>query len=304
MRLLLVLMMALAATPCLAQAPAASMPAATIPSTVQFDLPSKITGRTYRIYVTKPLVPPPPEGYAVVYVLDAIVSFPIAAWRVRSSAAPAIVVGISYPDWAATSVLRSRDFTPYKWAGTSTLPQGLSAADHGGGDDFHRFMMEELRPVIAAANPVNVKNQSLIGYSLGGLFALHVLFKHPDAYQRVAILSPSIWFNNRQVLTEEADFVAAVRSGASTPKILITSGAWEQGEGDPSLPPPGPERDARLARSQYTRMIDNARELAERLSAVKGGPGYEVKYTVFPEETHGTVSAPAINRAMVFVLQR
>ena len=38
---------------------------------VQFDLPSKITGRPYRIYVAKPSAAPPKGGWPVIYVLDA-----------------------------------------------------------------------------------------------------------------------------------------------------------------------------------------------------------------------------------------
>jgi predicted alpha/beta superfamily hydrolase len=311
MRLLSVIALCLvaAASPGIAQSPP-NLPPATIPSTAQFDLPSKITGRTYRIYVTKPLVPPPPQGYGVVYILDADTTFAIAARRTRgapASTSPAvIVVGIAYPDSSATSVLRTRDMTPYPADAASQAFAGpeLKATDYGGADGFHRFMIEELRPAIAAMGPVNLKEQSLIGYSLGGLFALHVMFTHPEAYQRLVIGSPSIWFNNRQVLGEEAAFAAAVRAGRAAPKILITSDAWEQGDGDPGLPPPGPARDDLVSLLNSARMVDNARELAQRLAAVEGPPGYAVKYAVLPEENHNSGSVPAANRAIGFVLQR
>jgi predicted alpha/beta superfamily hydrolase len=65
---------------------------------------------------------------------------------------------------------------------------------YGDAEGFHRFMTEELRPLIAQSYRTDPKNQSLMGYSLGGLFALHVLFQHPQSYQGYVIGSPSIWW--------------------------------------------------------------------------------------------------------------
>jgi hypothetical protein len=49
------------------------------------------------------------------------------------------------------------------------------------------------------------------------------------------------------------------------------------------------------------RMVDNARDLAGRLKALPGGPGYEVRYTLFPEETHLTGIPVATGRGVAFV---
>jgi predicted alpha/beta superfamily hydrolase len=46
---------------------------------IQFDMPSQISDRTYRIFVFKPSAPPPPSGYPVVVVTDGNLSFPLAA---------------------------------------------------------------------------------------------------------------------------------------------------------------------------------------------------------------------------------
>src|SRR6202012_4594418 len=45
----------------------------------QFDLPSKIAGRTYRIFVYKPVTPAPASGYPAIYVTDGNAMFPLAA---------------------------------------------------------------------------------------------------------------------------------------------------------------------------------------------------------------------------------
>ncbi len=41
-----------------------------IPGALQFDMASKISGRDDRVFVFKPLLPPPPEGYPMVMASD------------------------------------------------------------------------------------------------------------------------------------------------------------------------------------------------------------------------------------------
>jgi hypothetical protein len=76
----------------------------------------------------------------------------------------------------------------------------IKPGDYGGAEAFHHFMMEELRARIRGLYRVDLHNQSLMGYSLGGLFALHVLFEQPDSYSTFVVGSPSIWWNDREVL--------------------------------------------------------------------------------------------------------
>jgi pimeloyl-ACP methyl ester carboxylesterase len=162
-------------------------------------------------------------------------------------------------------------------------------------------MTEELRPVIARLYPVNSADQSLMGYSFGGLFTLHVLFAHPTAYRTFIAESPSIWFNDREVLKGESAFSEAVRGGKAAPRILITSDRWEQSDQSPELPPSGEARAKALSEMGRFRMVDNARDLADRLKALPGGKGYEVRYALFPDETHLTGSPAATSRGVAFV---
>lgn len=273
----------------------------------QFDVTSKITGRTYRIYVSRPAGPPPKDGYPVLFVLDADDTFQTAASQARvsvpSGRPPLLVVGVTYPNAMAANALRGRDLTPSKPDAASRLQvPRANPEEFGDADGFHRFMMDELRPVIAQANPVNAHNQSLMGFSFGGLFVLHVLFNHPDAYQSVVAGSPSIWWNDREVLRDEAEFVQAVRAGRVAPRILITSSGWEQNGGGVLVT--GKLREGVMAQMNAARMVDNARELASRLKAVKGGPGYEVRYVLFPEETHNSGGPASTSRGVAFLYGR
>jgi predicted alpha/beta superfamily hydrolase len=314
-----IIAMALAAQAAAAESPPAPSAATTAPATspavqpgaVQFDMTSKITGRTYRIYVSAPLgSPPPPNGFPVLYTLDAYMTFGTASTQAdvgrTDNRAPMVVVGIGYPDIRKTLLSRNRDMTPSPPTG-ATLTQvekdyGPAKPDaYGDAEGFHRFMTEELRPLIAQSYRTDPKNQSLMGYSFGGLFALHVLFQHPRSYQGYVIGSPSIWWNDREVLKDENAFGALVKAGKVAPRILITSDQWEQFEGDPTLPPPGAERRDMLAELSEDRMVDNARELAARLTALQGGAGYKVRYTLFPEETHLSGMAASTSRGIAFI---
>ena len=82
-------------------------------------------------------------------------------------------------------------------------------------------------------------------------------------------------------------------SGKATPRVLIASAAWEQDEH--MLPPHNPADSPMMKLVAYARMVDNARELADRLKALKGGGGDTVCYAVFDGETHNS-GIPAARR--------
>lgn len=284
---------------------------ATIPGAVQFDIESRITGRSYRIFVQGDARPAPPTGYPVVYALDASISFATAASQIalgrNAGWPPVVLVAIGYPEPAKTSLLRNRDLTPSQpdeatrgWLEPRFGP--INADDYGGADAFHRFMVEELRPLIDRMYKVDPSNHALIGYSFGGLFVLHVMFNHPDAYRTFVAGSPSIWWNDREVLQGEAGFVAAIQQGRCVPRLLITSGEWEQSEAAPDLPPSDAERAREIANRNRHAMVENARALAARLGAVEGQAGYDVRYTLFVNETHLTAIPAATSRAIAFAI--
>ena len=283
--------------------------AVAVRGSVQFDLASAISGRTYRIFVFQPAAPPPPEGYPVVLVTDGNMNFPIAATMAAAfslrGGKSALVVGVGYPsdDPLETMRLRNRDLTsPTPLARIRAAPGSPppKLADYGGSDLFRRFIMEELRAAIAADWPVNPDDQTLFGHSLGGLFVLDVLFSHPAAFRAYAASSPSIWWNRRALLRREDAFVRSLGAGAA-PRLLITVGSREQDVPDP-LPP-----TMTLSQAQDmmrdARMVDNARDLALRMKQVKGGEGYTVRFQAFEEEDHLTVVAAAISRALAFALR-
>ena len=281
----------------------------TVPSAVRFNLDSKIAGRTYRILVYQPLMPAPPEGYPVITVTDGNMNFLLAAVMVGMfafQAKPAIIVGVGYPSEAPFDLmrLRVRDLTPPTPLENIRLSPGLpelTPENYGGGQLFRRFLVEELRPVVAAGWSVNQDDQTLYGYSLGGLFTLNALFDDPTAFNAYVAASPSIWWNDRAVLAGEADFARRVEAGEVAPRLLVTIGENEQDA--PKVPPPGMTPEAAAELVAEARMVENALELGARLAALKGAAGYDARFHCFEGEDHLSAMAASIGRAVDFALR-
>lgn len=302
---------ALWATPAAAQLPidqpfrpAAGDQLATLWRTIQFDTPSRHVGRTFRIYVNAPLKPPPPDGYAVVTLLDGNGYIGTAALANMTAeltgGTPALVVGVGYPADTVGEIvrLRGRDLTGRPEPEELKRMPSPDPEAFGGHLAFRRFLLEELRPLIAAKYKVNPANQALMGHSFGGLFTLQTLLRESKAFRTWLIGSPSIRFNASEIAALEPAFVAQVERGEVAPRIFITVGALEQSaEGLPGLPPEQVKQWLpRLS------MVTDASALARRLQGLKGAPGYEVRYRAFANENHVTVVAPTIMQGLQFAL--
>lgn len=275
----------------------------------QFDLASKISARTYRIFVYQPLTPAPPSGYPVVFVTDGNGMFPLAAAQMALMGLAgngAIVVGIGYPtdDFMKPMMLRYRDLTPVTEDKTlfPTQPPLAEADQAGGSELFYRFITEELRPAMSASYSIDGHQETLYGHSLGGLFVLGVMFKHPESFNNYVASSPSIWWDDKSVLKAESGFLTKTKSAKHPIRVLICVGAKEQ---DPySYVPPGSnlplsEVNKKIVEAQ---MVGNARDLAQRLK-VGSTSGLVVRFQAFSAEDHLSVVPASISRALAFALE-
>ena len=232
-----------------------------MPRSTQYALTSKINGQAYRIMVSTPFTFDPAVAYPVLYVLDGNVFFGTVseAAHFQSFAkviAPAIVVAVGYAtddlnEWVR---LRRFDLTP------TPSPKPTDAGPGGGGDAFLRVIEEEVKPLIRSRYKIDDSRQTLFGMSFGGLAALRSLLRNPGAFSTYIVASPSIWWDNKAVLADEAAFSKRVRSGELQLNVILTSARDEQYHGnDPKL----------LAEAQSgSRMVDNTTELAARLAAL------------------------------------
>jgi predicted alpha/beta superfamily hydrolase len=276
------------ATP-LARAAAEWQPA-TLHQARQLDITSPITGQTYRIFVSIPTAPPPPAGYPVIYALDGNATFPTLAVMARTilprGAALPVVVGIGYPGEFDYGMGRGRDYTP---------PSGADGpAKEGGADLFLDFIERELKPLIATLAPLDPARQALYGHSYGGLCTLHALFTRPAMFQTYLAASPSIWYRERVVLGGMDGFGRRVAALPSKPSLMLAVGELEQ----PSTANgPLQGRDAIAA---ARRMVDNARELGERLQ--KTNTLARAQFHLLAHEDHGSATFPAMARGLEFFL--
>jgi predicted alpha/beta superfamily hydrolase len=103
-------------------------------------------------------------------------------------ASPMIIVGIDHggPE-------RIEEYTP-------TYDPTRQVGGHAA--DYARMLIEELKPVIDSGYRTISNDTGVGGSSLGGLIALHLGLTRPDVFSRVAVLSPSVWWNNRAILQE------------------------------------------------------------------------------------------------------
>lgn len=266
----------------------------------------------------------------MLYVLDGDWYFGSAVEAVRSNAPEVVVVGIGYPEDEPyiESVLerhrplppRTKDESPFRLAAgfermyDLTLPASdevlarsftqdarIRAADVGGLDAFLKVLETEIKPCIAAVAPLDGSNQVIFGHSLGGLAVLHALFVEPDAFRTFLAASPSVWWDGKALLKGERKFAEAVRTGIVTARVLITMGSEEQ-TADPRIVGKWGLNFAEyevLVREH--RMVENARELTERLKALSAAGTFEVEeFAIFPKQHHAISVWPALGRAVSF----
>lgn len=117
-------------------------------------------------------------------------------WRVGETATaliaegriePLIIVGISN-----TGLRRLNEYTP-----TSDRRRGGAEADRYG-----RLLVDELKPFIDLTYRTldDPQYTGLGGSSLGGLVSLYLGLTRPDVFGRLAVLSPSVWWDRRAIL--------------------------------------------------------------------------------------------------------
>lgn len=119
-----------------------------------------------------------------------------STWRAHSTAdelaemgviQPVILVGI-----ANTGLRRMAEYTP-----TRDFKMG-----GGEGASYGRLLVEELKPIIDGIYRTlpDAPNTGLGGSSLGGLISLFLGLKYPEVFGRLAVMSPSLWWDHRSIL--------------------------------------------------------------------------------------------------------
>lgn len=124
------------------------------------------------------------DSYPVVYLLDGgghfhHVSGIVQFMAKQKIAPPMILVGLVNTD-------RTRDLTPY------TIERRPNS---GGADLFIEFLRREVFPLVEGQYRTQ-PHRTLIGHSLGGLFAVYTLLTAPELFQATIAVSPAIGYGN------------------------------------------------------------------------------------------------------------
>lgn len=257
-----------------------------------FDLTAARNGLTYRVDVSVPPVTPPPGGFPVLYVLDGNAFFGVAGTvaALLTADRPIVVVAIGYPGVVGFDMARR-----YLDLTSAVTPEGRAMMGNrapkvptGGDEAFLDLILNEIRPEVARRFPVNDNAATLFGHSLGGRFVLHAAFTRPDAFTRWVASSPSIWWNDREVLAEEAAFAA--RADRPVLDLTLTVGGAEQA----AEPDDAPDR---IAFRRMARMVDGVRDMHDRLTKLEGEAG-RIDLLVVPDEGHMSAVPAALARAV------
>lgn len=203
----------------------------------------------------------PGRRYPVLYMHDGQNLFdpdtafqPGEHWRVGETAAgliaagelqPLIIVGIYN-----TGDERIHEYTPTK---DPRLGGGLAGA-------YGRLIIEEVKPLIDRTYRTlpEAADTGLGGSSLGGLVTLHLGFTHPEVFSRLAVLSPSVWWDRRAVLK-------TVRQAWPKPALRL----WVD-----------------MGTAEGRRGLDDARLLKAALVGAGYGEGVDLHYAEFEGATH------------------
>ena len=187
------------------------------------EFTSSINGRTYRVFTALP------EAYAkeaaarfpVVYVTDGNYLFGMTAQiygvlRLSRDMPEAIIAAVSpagVDERNPSLAVRQIDLTPTQVPdrereNEKTLGQPVPT---GGAAAFLRVLREELIADMEKRYRTN-GDRTYVGWSLGGLFGAYALFHAPDLFNRMVLVSPSLWWDGGIVAKYEEQYAAQHKS--------------------------------------------------------------------------------------------
>lgn len=175
-----------------------------------------------------------PKKYPVVYLLDGNAHFQSLSGVIRTMGR-----NMQIPEMIVIAILnvdRIRDFTPTYYEKEETSKSQERFPTSGGADKFLKFLEKELMPEIEGKYRT-MPYRVLVGHSMGGVLAGHVLLSEPRMFQGIIAVDPSLWWDNqilvsrgKVVLKEAKELKNRVFiSLANHPIILDDPKAWEEG---------------------------------------------------------------------------
>lgn len=214
-------------------------------------------------------------------LFDGATSFiPGQEWRVDETAQaliaagkiePLIIVGIYNAGKDRINEYTPAEDAKYKMGGKADL--------------YGRMLVEELKPFIDShyQTKKDAEHTGLGGSSLGGLVSIYLALKYPRVFGRAAVVSPSVWFANKQIV----HYVDAL---PKKPKLRIWMDIGTKEEGTPE-------------KAQQT--VNEARLLQETLIKKGWKPGKDFNYFEAEGAAHNEAAwAARVERILTFLFPR
>jgi len=272
----------------------------------QIEIASASSGEHYVVRVYVPRQAPPPSGFPVLYVLDGNVLFNTFAdaMRNRSQAGeiePAVVVGVSSAD-GPNGGDRTFDFT---WTDLTTQEKEVikDLGDNprwGGAENFFRTLQFDVKPRVAAMTKVDASREALLGWSLGGLFTIHTMFEHPQAFSSFIAVSPSLWRSNRAIFGDIATFETKIQEDPHNLRVFL--GVGENEERVPSgMHFSGMTHEELVNEMRYCKMVSNFHDFVGRLRPAFTSRNLRWKSRVFEGDSHNSVPWSSVNPILDYV---
>lgn len=161
---------------------------------------SKNVGDSFEIYISTPSSFNPTDQYNAVYYCDANLKSGrhlrelLSRDQFDSHLKNKIFIGIGHI--GNYHVLRRRDFILPTIKGSDTMAQNKN---YGQTENFYLYLKEELIPAINKQFKTNADSNSILGHSLGGLFAFYCLFKANNLFVKYFALSPALWIDKYSI---------------------------------------------------------------------------------------------------------
>ncbi len=241
-------------------------------------LPRAANGRDYRITVGVPdsYAANPERRYPILYVTDGYWDYKllksIVGGLVYDQVIPEIIlVGIGYPgDAPDYGRLRRWDLTP-----VSDSPEDdATLGESGHAADFLAALEGQIIPFVEGRYRVDSSFRVLGGSSLGGLFALYVMFTKPALFAAYIAPSPAVPYAAGWVLRHEEVFARSGKPLAA--RLYMTVAETEQSWWVHAIK----KFDARLRERAY--------------------PGLKYEFRIIDGEGHSGTKPESFNRGVRF----
>lgn len=193
--------------------------------------------RHYRIFLGLPRQPAPAGGYRTLYLLDGNAALcaldePLLA-RLASAQPPVLVFLGQATDRQFDIASRIYDYTP-RPPGSPTPFLDARGRTQGGAEEFFTWLHEQVQPAVQTRAQLAPHLRALWGHSFGGLFTLHVLEHHGDAFDCYFAASPSLWWNDGYM--DRLDERLPASRPAHARLWLHRGSAEETGHHNPAVP--------------------------------------------------------------------